>query len=222
MEEISKQKQGEQPLQNFGIAPVQQIKTWLLAYVRPTQTFEAQRNIISVKKIFADLILMFVVWLSIFSLFSLSKPTTILTALGNLFPVMLSLLVIFSFVSALFFIVAKLLGGKASLLEHAYAFDLLYGGFWIILAFVYVCLMAAYATNLVDYPMGSALISGANLLMLLFLAANSIILVQRVHKLSIIKTASLFIAVPILAVIALIIWIIYYVMTHGIGTIRMS
>ncbi len=215
MEEIGKQRKNPPATGIFNMAPFQQIKTWILAYIHPVQTFEAQKSSISAKKICIDLALIYIISFLFFLILTLVFRGTTTQLLGYFLPNTLPFFIFFSAIAAFFFVVARLVGGKAGLLEHVYAFDLLYGGLGIILAIGYtgIIVTSSLFFNVLNTSKATEYFLGFSLLTILFLVYDFIVLLRHIHKLSIIRTALLVLLTPILAVFLIIINMI----VHGPG-----
>jgi len=213
--------------------PIPQFKVWVKAFFHPAETFDAQKSNISFRRIAIELsiiLLICAIFIAIYSVSNNGKHIIDIASLNGvagivgLFPI---LFVEFFVFAGLLYILAKIIGGKGRVGEHTYAIVMVAG------ALVVLCLLPLlllYTLNIVIRDAGMAVphalmvVSMFSIALILLFACicgtyKYLVMMRHVHKLSTIRIALLFITIPVLAVLLIIVWIIYLISTHGIGTI---
>jgi hypothetical protein len=178
--------------------PVPQVKTWLSAYFHPMETFEANKKQANAVGIATQLVYIGLVsWLAVLissilvSVFSMNFAMVAGTLIGIiLFPIMA--VVVFFIGSAVFFVIAKLFGGKGSYMEQTLAMALAYGGA-IALGFPFAALSFI--------PVLGLLLSLVNGLIGLYNFYNYYLVVKALHQLTTVKAALVVIIPVIIAII---------------------
>lgn len=121
--------------------PIAQVQTWVFAYFHPMETFAANRKNSNFGSIIINLILVgLVAWLG--ATISASLKLGLGYALLLLFGIVAypAVVVIGSLIlSAIYWVVARALGGRGSYTDQTYAFSLLSGG-QLVLAFPFLAL----------------------------------------------------------------------------------
>lgn len=193
-----KKSKGEGPLASIeapvmGIAgsiPLPHAKTWASMYLHPEETYEKNRKDAGWGKIITNFALAgLVMWVALFISMVLGFGTlvasTIIVAL-ILYPVVFAAGGIIS--SVLYWIIAKLVGGKGSFIGQTHAFALLTGGA-ALLSFPFVALG--------NLPLVGWLFGLAGLLVGLYNIYNYYLIIRKVHEVSSLR-AVIVIVVPII------------------------
>jgi len=175
--------------------PIRQMQAWFLAYFRPLESYHSSKMEANLGGILFHLVLIgLVVWLvaAASSLLKDKAPEALpLLQWLVLYPV---IVIIVTFVmSAIYFLVAKLLGGKAGFMEQTLALVLLYGA---------GVGMSAPFNILAAIPLIGALFGLIAMLVSLYNIYNYYVMVKSIHQLSAFR-AILVLIIPFLVVLGI-------------------
>lgn len=179
--------------------PVPQLKAWSMAFFHPAEAFDANKADANAGAVMVHMALVGVL-AAIAVLFSSVFSFNILAAVASLLLIVIYPIafIIAGFIGSLvYFVIAKILGGKGSFMEQTLGIVLLTGGYYV-LAFPFIALSGI--------PVVGGLLGLVVMLVGLYNIYNQYLMAKRIHQFSS-GRALLFVFLPIilLVVIALVI-----------------
>ena len=208
----------------LSVIPIPQFKIWVKAFFHPAETFDAQKDSITIQRLCIALLLvsfLFAIASTISTIFTVTIPRVklsieIVPSIGSsMVFLFVAFFVGFSVFVGLLYALAKILGGRGSFTEHAYVIAILAGALYLL---AFALGLPFYVLSVIA-PNIAVVASAIGLLVSIYAIYDCFVMMRHVHQLSNIRAALLCIS-PILLTALLLILGFMWMVSGMIGGMR--